>query len=68
MRVTLADNSFIDCSMALPLYQKLYEDLQSCFSRVSKTVYVGGCVLCCALPSLTNDMVLGMNWLQNMSP
>ena len=68
MRVTLADGSFIDCSTAVPLYLKLYGNLQLCSSGVSKMVHVGCHVLCHVLPNLTSDVVLGMDWLHAINP
>ena len=67
MRVTLADDSCIDCSTAVPLYLKLCGNLQSSSSGVSKTVYIG-CVLCYVLLNLTSDMVLCMDWLHAINP
>ena len=61
MRVTLADGSFVNCSIAIPLYLKLYGNSQSYSSRVLKIVHVGCHVLCSVLPNLTSDVVLGMD-------
>ena len=41
MRVTLADNSYVNCSTALPLYLKLCGYLQQSLSGVSEPVNVG---------------------------
>ena len=57
MRVTLAYSSFIDCSTVVPLYLKLYGDLQSRSSGVSTPVYMGCNVLCRVLPNFTSDVV-----------
>ena len=61
MRVTLVDNSYIDCSTTVLLYLKLCGNLQSCSSRVSETVYVDCHVLCRILLNLTTDVILGMD-------
>ena len=68
MSVILADGLFIDCSIAVSLYLKLYGDLHSCSSGVSKTIHVGCHVLCCVLPNLTSGVVLGMDWLHAINP
>ena len=61
IRVTLSDGSFVDWSTAVSLYFKLYGNLQSCSSGVSKMVYVGCRVLCHVLPNLTSDVNLEMD-------
>ena len=63
MRVTLADGSYVDCSTAIPLYFILCGNLQLSSYGVSKMVHIGCRILCCILPNLTNDVVLGMDWL-----
>ena len=68
MRVTLADGSYIDCSIAGPLFVKLCGILQKSSSGVSDTVHVGCSVLYHALPDLTSDMVLCMDWLHTINP
>ena len=35
---------------------------------MSKTVYVGCCVLCHVLPNLTSYVVLNMDWLHTINP
>ena len=35
---------------------------------MSETVHVGHHILCCVLPNLTSDMVLGMDWLHDINP
>ena len=60
IRVNLANGSYIDYSIAISLYLKLCGNLYKSFSGVSQMVYVG-CVLCCVLPTLTSDVVLGMD-------
>ena len=61
IRVILADDLFVDCSIAVPLYLKLCGNLQSCSSGVSKIVHVGCHVLCHVLLNLTSDVIFGMN-------
>ena len=68
IRVTLANGSYIDYSTAFPLYIKLSRNLQLNSSRESKTVHVGCYVMCCALPNLTSDVVLHMDWLHAINP
>ena len=68
MQVTLINDSFIDCSTAVPLYLKLRGNLQLWPSEVSKMVNIGCCVLCNVLPNLTSDEVLGMDWLHAINP
>ena len=68
MRVTLADGSFIGYSTAVPLYLKLHGYLQLCSSGMSKTEHVAFQVLCCVLPNLTSDIILGMDWLHALNP
>ena len=68
MRVTLSDGSFVYCSTTIPLYLKLYRNLHSYSSGVSKIVDVGSHVLCHVFLNLTSDVVLGMDWLHAINP
>ena len=68
MRVTLADGSFVDHSTAIPLNLKLYGNSQLYSSGVSEMVHLGCYVLCCILPNLPSDVVLGMDWLHVINP
>ena len=69
VRVTLANGSYIDCSIPIPLYLKLHRNLQyKSYSRVSETVHVGFHILCYILPNLIIDVVLGMDWLHAINP
>ena len=68
MRVTLAECSFVDCSTAVSLYLKMCENLQLCSYGVSKIVHIGCYVLCLVLSNLTSDVLLGMDWLHDISP
>ena len=63
IRFILADGSFVDCSIAIPLYIKLYGNLQSHSSGVSKLVHIGCCVLCLVLSNLASGVVLSLAWL-----
>ena len=68
MRVTLADSSYIDFFIAIPLYLKICGNIQSSPSGMSKTVYVGCRALYCVLPNSTSDMILDMDWLHAINP
>ena len=35
---------------------------------MSEIVHIGCSILCCILPNLTNDVVLGMDWLHAINP
>ena len=68
MRATLADNSIVNYSTAIPLYWKLCRILQQSPSIVSEIVHIGCSILYCILPNLTSDVVLGMDWLHAINP
>ena len=68
MRVTLADGLYTNCSTTITLYLKLYGHLQLSLSGMSELVHIGYSVLCCFLPNLASDMVLGMDWLDAINP
>ena len=68
MTVTLADGSYIDCFTAIPLYQKMYGNLQYSPSGVSEIVHRGCSVLYHVLPNLTSDVLLGKDRLHAINP
>ena len=35
---------------------------------MSETIYIACSVLCCILPNLTSDVLLGMDWLYVLNP
>ena len=68
MRITLADNLCIDCSTTVSLYLKQCINFLKSRSGVSKSVHVGYQFLCCVLPHLTSNMVLGMDLSHTINP
>ena len=67
IRVTLADDSYVDCSTSIPFYLKLSGNLQKSPFGLSETVNVACSALYCVLLNLTSDVVLGMNWLHTIN-
>ena len=68
MRVTLADDSYIDYSTSVTFYLKLCGNLQQSPSTVYETAQVGCSVLCCILLNIISDMVLGMDLPHAINP